>query len=129
MNNQLQSLLDDTLTATRNVENSAIFRRKDVKLRANSPGFNLSHKEMEELTALFLNCSETRTSGINFKDVFYKTIRADKYSIYAKRNKEGMVLIRTATLIILAMYSADMHCSICVEAAEKLGDYLREKGK
>lgn len=129
MNNQLQSLLDDSLIATSNVEHSVIFRRKDVKLRANSTNFTLSNQEMEELANLFLNCSDTRSNGINLKGTCYKTIRADRFSIYGKRNNEGVVLIRSSTLIILATYSSEMYASICVEAAEKLGDYLREKGK
>ena len=129
MNNQLQNLLDDALTATGNIEHSAIFRRKDVKLRANSPNFTLNKQEMEQLSNLYSNSSDTRTNGITVKGVSYRTIRSDKYSIYGKSESGGVVLVRTVTLMILATYSNDMFPSVCVEAVEKLGDYFREKGK
>jgi len=41
------------------------------------------------------------------------------------QNKEGIVMIRTATLVILALYSHDMYPSICAEAVEKLGEMLK----
>ena len=40
--NQLQSLLQDSLIATGNVDNCAIVRKKDVSLRASSSGFTVS---------------------------------------------------------------------------------------
>ena len=33
-------------------------------------------------------------------------------------------MIRTASLIVLALYTSEMHPSICVEAVEKLGKYF-----
>ncbi|XP_066924250.1 profilin-4-like [Clytia hemisphaerica] len=129
MNNQTQTLLQECLVSTGHVECCAIFRRKDILLRANSNGFTLSIQEMEDLSNTFSNLSETHSRGILLKDTNYKVIRADKYSIYGKKGKEGLVMIRTSILIILALYSADMYPSIVVEAVEKLGDYLREKGK
>ncbi|XP_057305826.1 profilin-4-like [Hydractinia symbiolongicarpus] len=129
MNNQLQSVLQDNLTSTGHVEDCAIFTRKDVALRACSSGFMLTEKEMQDLENAFHDCSETRTNGINLKDVHYKIIRADKYSIYGKKDKQGIVLTKTATLILLSLFSEDMYPGVCVEATEKLSDYLREKGK
>lgn len=39
MNNQLQSVLQDNLTSTGHIADCAIFKRKDVALRASSSGF------------------------------------------------------------------------------------------
>jgi len=40
---------------------------------------------MEELNIAFHNLAETHNKGITLKDIHYKVIRADKYSIYGKR--------------------------------------------
>ena len=40
--------------------------------------------------------------------------------MYDKENM-GIILVRTATLLLVATYTAEMSPSICVEAVEKLG--------
>lgn len=48
MNNQLQILLEDSLTSTGHVENCAVFRRKDVLLRGSSNGFTVRYLEIQK---------------------------------------------------------------------------------
>ena len=36
--------------------------------------------------------------------------------------KSGIVVVRTATLMIVGMYTPEMSPSVCVEAVEKLGE-------
>ena len=38
------------------------------------------------------------------------------------QSKRGLVLVRTATLLLLATYGDSMYPSVCVEAVEKLGN-------
>lgn len=40
------------------------------------------------LNNLFQNLAQTRSSGLTIKDIHYKIIRADKYSIYGKKVKK-----------------------------------------
>lgn len=54
MNNQLQTLLQETLTSTGHVENCAIFRRKDVLLRGNSNGYTVCKLNMVYTTKAHL---------------------------------------------------------------------------
>ena len=44
---------------------------------------------MEELNSTFSNLSDSHTKGVAIKGVHYKIIRADKYSIYAKKVKKN----------------------------------------
>ncbi len=37
------------------------------------------------------------------------------------QKSRGLVLVRTATLLLVATYTDNMHPSVCVEAVEKLG--------
>ncbi|XP_065648613.1 profilin-4-like [Hydra vulgaris] len=129
INTQINVLLQKCLIETGNVEHCAIFRRKDSKLLAHSPSFLISRNEIEYFRDLYNNVLETRSNGILFRSEQYITVRADKYSIYSKRNNvEGLIMTRTASVIIIATYAKGMYASVCVEAVEKLGDYFREKG-
>ncbi|XP_041461933.1 profilin-4-like [Lytechinus variegatus] len=127
--NQLQSLLHDALIATGHVENCAIIRRKDISLRASSAGFTLTGDEMQKMIDAFKDPPRTRLEGLYFHNRLYKCVRADKNSIYAKCDKDGIVLVKTATLVIMGTYSDNMFPSVCVEAIEKLASYFIEKSK
>ncbi|XP_038076288.1 profilin-4-like isoform X2 [Patiria miniata] len=127
--NQLQNLLHGALIATEHVENSAIIRRRDVSLRASSAGFTVSNDQIQRFIDAFKDPSATREKGLYFNDRIYQCVRADKSSIYAKSDKLGIVLVRTATLIIIGTYNDNMFPSVCVEAVEKLASYFKEKDK
>ncbi|XP_006515204.1 profilin-4 isoform X2 [Mus musculus] len=70
----------------------------------------------------------TRREGLYFKEKDYKCVRADDYSLYAKNENTGVVVVKTNMYLVVATYTAGMYPSVCVEATEKLGEYLRKKG-
>lgn len=127
--NQLQSLLHDSLIATGHIQHCAIIRRKDTSLRASTVGFSPSLDNIHALVHCFTNSSLARREGLKFQDTVYECVRADRFSVYAKKENMGIILVRTATLLLVATYTPEMSPSICVEAVEKLADYFREKGK
>ncbi|XP_076825353.1 profilin-4-like isoform X2 [Clavelina lepadiformis] len=127
--NQLSNLLHDALTSTEHVEKCAIVDRKDGEIRASSPGFTLPKDQILHLQESFKKCSMIRKEGLLFTDKNYRCIRADKNSIYAKSDNDGLIVTRANTLMIIATYTEKMYPSVCVEAVEKLTDYFREKGR
>ncbi|XP_073868360.1 profilin-4 isoform X2 [Macaca fascicularis] len=40
----------------------------------------------------------------------------------------GVVVVKTHLYLLVATYTEGMYPSVCVEATESLGDYLRKKG-
>ena len=45
------------------------------------------------------------------------------FVISLHQDLRGLVIVRTATLLLIGTYSPDMYLSVCVEALEKLGRY------
>lgn len=45
------------------------------------------------------------------------------------KGRQGLIIGRTATILLVATYNKQMYPSVCVEAVEKLADYFREKQK
>ncbi|XP_049551652.1 profilin-4 isoform X2 [Orcinus orca] len=74
------------------------------------------------------NPLKTRREGLYFKEKDYKCVRADDYSLYAKSENTGVVVVKTRLYLLVATYTEGMYPSVCVEATEKLGEYLRRKG-
>lgn len=127
--NTLQSLLHDSLVGSGHVECCALVRRKDGAVKASSIGYEPSAEQVLALNEAFKNPSPCREHGIHFNGATYQCVRADKNSIYAKKEGSGFVAVRTGSMIVFGSYSSAMHPSVCVEAVEKLGEYFREKGK
>uniref|UniRef100_A0A9L0JAH7 Profilin-4 n=1 Tax=Equus asinus TaxID=9793 RepID=A0A9L0JAH7_EQUAS len=74
------------------------------------------------------NPLQARREGLYFREKDYKCVRADDHSLYAKNENTGVVVVKTHVYLLVATYIEGMYPSVCVEATEKLGEYLRKKG-
>jgi hypothetical protein len=54
-------------------------------------------------------------------DQNYSAMRADKISIYATANKDGLIICKTHHHFIIGTYNSTMYAGVAVEAIEKLG--------
>ena len=130
--NRYQSLINECLTDTRHVENAALLKScasTHVTVAA-SARFKISvHQQGETLADSFKDLTATRAQGISFQGKAYTCVKADKNSVYCKWGQHGLILVKTVQNVVVATYDDNMYPSVCVEAAEKLGEYLRVKGK
>ncbi|XP_028654948.1 profilin-4 [Erpetoichthys calabaricus] len=127
--NQLPNLINECLINTKHVENAAIINFKLATVVAASSRFNMPMPQIQKFIEAFKRTPHTRQEGLYFQDRNYTCVRADKHSIYGKCKEGGLILVKTGMYILVATYNEDMYPSVCVEAVEKLGQYLREKDK
>ncbi|XP_058538645.1 profilin-4 isoform X1 [Neofelis nebulosa] len=100
-----------------------------TELRSSSPVRRVMPSDVRTLVNGFAkNPLQTRREGLYFKEKDYKCVRADDYSLYAKNENTGVVVVKTHLYLLVATYTEGMYPSVCVEATEKLGEYLRRKG-
>ncbi|KAF4102308.1 profilin-4 [Onychostoma macrolepis] len=125
--NPFPKLLEGCLIDTNHVESAAIFVAKTGDVTAAS-NFTVCPEQTEMFRDAFKHVNVTRQRGLDFRNKHYTCVRADKHSIYTKCEGHGLILVRTALYVIVGTYSQSMYPSICVEAVEKLAEYLREKG-
>ncbi|XP_072263561.1 profilin-4 [Pyxicephalus adspersus] len=124
---QIQNLLYDSLIKTQHVESAALIKIKDGIAFTSPPRLNLQPQHIQVIIDAFKNTAALRREGFNFREKNYKCVRADKNSVYAKCDNEGVIMVKTKSNILIAVYREGMYPSVCVEATEKLGSYLREK--
>ncbi|XP_036448790.1 profilin-4 [Colossoma macropomum] len=135
--NPFQNLIIDSLISTRHVESAAVLAAKSGGIMAASPGLQVLPREARAFTGAFRRLAAVRERGLErgpwgvfcFQEEEFGCVRADRNSIYCKRGGRGLVLVRTGLFVLVATYNEDMFPSVCVEAVEKLAEYLREKGK
>ncbi|XP_044286218.1 profilin-4 [Varanus komodoensis] len=126
--NQAQSLLLDGLTKTRHVANAALVRAADASVLASTPGFPVQSLAPQLVRAFYKDLLQVRREGMYFKERHYACVRADEHAIYLKGEDSGVVLAKTKAFVLVGTYAQGMHPSVCVEAVEKLAEYLRKKG-
>ena len=127
--NEIQDLVQRRLIDTGHVEHAAIFRRQDSSLRVASIGLSLTPDEIAYFVSLFEDLPACREEGVSYAGNSYLTMRADKYSIYSVYKGAGVVLVKTKTLIVFAVWNTSQLPSVCIESAENMGSYFKEKGK
>ncbi|XP_071781915.1 profilin-4 [Centroberyx gerrardi] len=127
--NQYQILINDCLIGTKHVETAALLLAKDASITAASPRCQISPQQAQLFTDSFKYTSTTREKGLHYQDRQYTCVRADHSSIYCKSDGHGLIIVKTLLYVLVATYNDNMYPSVCVEAVEKLAEYLREKGK
>ncbi|EDM03046.1 profilin family, member 4, isoform CRA_a [Rattus norvegicus] len=118
----LQNLLLDTLLGTKHVDGAALIKLQEKTLCV------MPCDVRTLLNGFAKNPLLTRREGLYFREKDYKCVRADDCSLYAKKENTGVVVVKTHMYLLVATYTAGMYPSVCVEATEKLGEYLRKKG-
>lgn len=95
---------------------------------ASSADFHLSNAESEALTDLFRNPSRAVQEGINVGNAKYLLVNADESSIHGKKGSSGVIAVKSAQCVIVAVYGEGQHFGSAATVVERLADYLRGKG-
>ncbi|XP_054584136.1 profilin-4 isoform X1 [Eptesicus fuscus] len=118
----LQNLLLDSLLGTKHVDSAALIQLQERSLCVASPGFSVMPSDVRTLVNGFAkNPLQARREGLYFMEKDYRCVRADEYSLYAKNENTGVIVVKTNLYLLVATYTEGMYPSVCVEATEKLG--------
>lgn len=122
-----QAYVDTSLVGTGNLDRAAIFNTQGTSVWASSPGFTVSPAEIKEIIASYSDTSDVKkiqSGGFRVAGEKYMTIKADEKSVYGKKGKEGMVIVKTLQAILVAHYPETVQPGKATNTVEQLGDYL-----
>ncbi|XP_014782457.1 profilin-4 [Octopus bimaculoides] len=122
-------ILQEILMKTQHVQQAAIVDARSNMVKASSIGFTLDYEALANFQFAFKNPMLIRERGLEYNKMLYTVVRAEPDVVYAKLDKRGIVLVKTNTFIVVATYIEGMYPSVCVEAVERLADYLKFKNK
>ncbi|KAK5580335.1 hypothetical protein RB653_000351 [Dictyostelium firmibasis] len=98
----------------------------DGSVWATSTGFSLQGTEGKAIAALFAKDGGAFATGIIVGGKKHMAIKSDTRSAYGKLGAGGVVCVKTATGIIVAVYDDKLQPGAAANIAEKLADYLIE---
>ncbi|KAL2038689.1 hypothetical protein N7G274_008447 [Stereocaulon virgatum] len=121
-----QAYIDTSLVGSRNVDKAAIFNVEGTSVWASSPNFKLEPAEIKAVLASYAEKEPKPIFETGFKVAGekYFTLKADDRSVYGKKGREGMIIVKTKQALLIAHYPEDVQPGAASLTVEKLGDYL-----
>ncbi|KAL8755549.1 MAG: hypothetical protein Q9199_003566 [Rusavskia elegans] len=126
-----QQYVDTSLVGTGNVDKAAIFNSEGTSVWASSPGFTVAPAEIKAVVASFADKEDVKKvqgQGFHIATEKFITIKSDERSLYGKKGKEGIVVVKTQQAILVAHYPESVQPGSAATTVEQLGDYLISVG-
>ncbi|KAA6412885.1 MAG: profilin ii [Lasallia pustulata] len=122
-----QAYIDTSLVGTGNIDKAAIFNSEGTSVWATSHGFTLGPAELREVVDSYKDKGDVKkvqSSGLHIAGERYVVIKADDRSLYGKKGKEGIVIVKTQQAILITHYPESVQPGSAANTVEQLGDYL-----
>lgn len=122
-----QAYVDTSLVGTGNVDKAAIFNSEGTSVWASSSGFTVSTTEIKEVVAAYKDSGEVKqvqSTGLHVGGERFVVIKADDRSLYGKKGREGIVIVKTQQAILVTHYPETVQPGAATNTVESLGDYL-----
>ncbi|KAH0837178.1 Profilin [Fonsecaea pedrosoi] len=126
---QLQTI--HILVGTGHVDKAAIFNADGNSVWASSPNFNVSPQEMQEVVGAYKDTSvpkKVQSTGLHIAGQKYIVIKADETSLYGKKGREGVVIVKTKQALLITHYPETIQPGTAANTVEKLAAYLVSVG-
>ncbi|KAL2046675.1 hypothetical protein ABVK25_011647 [Lepraria finkii] len=121
-----QAYIDTSLVGSGDVDKAAIFNVEGTSVWASSPDFKVEPAEVQDVLASYKQTEPKKIFETGFKIAGdkYFTLKADDRSVYGKKGREGMIIVKTKQALLLAHYPETVQPGSASLTVEKLGDYL-----
>jgi len=126
-----QAYVDQSLVGTGDVDKAAIFNSEGNSVWASTAGWQVSPQEMQAVVAAYKDTADPKkvwATGLHIAGQKYVTLKADDRSLYGKKGKEGVVIVKTKQAILITHYPETVQPGVAAATVEKLGDYLTSVG-
>ncbi|KAI9679017.1 MAG: profilin, required for normal timing of actin polymerization in response to thermal stress, partial [Trizodia sp. TS-e1964] len=122
-----QAYVDTSLVGSGTFDHAAIFGVEGSSVWASSKGFTVSPQEMKDIAASFLDKAspkKVQVDGLHIHGQKFFVLKTDERSLYGKKEKHGVVAVKTKQAIIVAHYPETVQAGTAANAVETLADYL-----
>ncbi|MCJ1415770.1 profilin, required for normal timing of actin polymerization in response to thermal stress [Xylographa parallela] len=122
-----QAYVDTSLVGTGNIDKAAIFSAAGDSKWAASAGFNVKPEELKEIVTAYKDTSDVKkvqSTGLHVAGDKYVVIKADDRSLYGKKGKTGILIVKTTQAILISHYPETVQPGAAATTVEQLADYL-----
>jgi profilin len=122
-----------SLVGTGNLDRAAIFNSEGNSVWATSAGFQVSAAEMQAIVTAYKDpgtdgVKKVQSEGLHVAGERFVVIKADNRSIYGKKGREGVIIVKTTQALLVTHYPESVQPGVATNTTEQLGDYLIKMG-
>lgn len=88
-------------------------------------------QEMKEVVSAYKDTEtpkRVQSTGLHIAGEKYIVLKADETSLYGKKGKEGVVIVKTKQALLITHYPETVQPGVAANTVEKLGIYLSSVG-
>ncbi|PYI20799.1 Profilin/allergen [Aspergillus japonicus CBS 114.51] len=119
-----QGYVDSSLMGSGQFDKAAILAYDFSDVEASSPGFTIAPQELTAVAAIFQNPSSAFTTGVVVGGEKFVTIKSDERSVYGKKGKEGIVIVKANSCVFVAHHGEAVQTTNAATVVENLADYI-----
>ena len=119
-----QGYVDSSLMGSGQFDKAAILSHDCSGVEASSPGFTISPQEIKGLATGLSDPGSVQASGFTVGGDKFFAIRADDRSLYGKKGKEGIVVVKAVSCVIVAHHGEAVQTPNAATVVENLVDYI-----
>ncbi|KAJ5985603.1 hypothetical protein N7499_008109 [Penicillium canescens] len=119
-----QGYVDSSLMGSGQFDKAGILAADFSGLEAASPGFTLSQEEINSLISAYTSSDNAFANGISVGGDKFVVIRADERSVYGKKGKEGIIVVRASACTMIAHHGESVQTTNAATVVENLVDYI-----
>ncbi|KAK3647999.1 profilin, required for normal timing of actin polymerization in response to thermal stress [Elasticomyces elasticus] len=128
-----QAYIDTSLVGTGNVDKAAIFSAAGDSVWAKSSNLTVSPQEMQAVVAAYKDpgqggVKKVQSEGLHIAGERFVVIKADERSMYGKKGREGVCIVKTTQAILVTHYPESVQPGVAANTVEQLADYLIKVG-
>ncbi|KAN0106208.1 putative profilin [Hyaloscypha variabilis] len=124
-----QAYVDSSMVASGHVDKGAIYSIAGDSKWAGSAGFELSAPEIQEvISGLSGKPDKLYSEGLHVAGERFVLTKCEDRSLYARKGREGVVIVKTKMAILIAHYKDGMVAGNTATTVEQLADYLIKQG-
>ncbi|KAI9924874.1 hypothetical protein ASPWEDRAFT_172164 [Aspergillus wentii DTO 134E9] len=124
-----QGYVDSSLIATGNIDKAAIFSGVGDSVWGTSTGFSATPQELQSIIEGLSDAGPLHDNGLYLNGQKYLVTSADRKSLQAKKDHEGVYVFKTNQALILAHSPEGVAHEAAASVTKQLGDYLTGMGQ
>ncbi|GAB1211603.1 hypothetical protein ATERTT37_000726 [Aspergillus terreus] len=118
--------VDSSLMGSGQFDKAAIASHDLSGVEASSAGFTLSPQELSGIAAVYQDPTSGFTNGLTIGGEKFVAIKADDRSIYGKKGKEGIVVVKAKSCVMIAHHGESVQTTNAATVVENLVDYINK---
>ncbi|KAE8140594.1 profilin [Aspergillus pseudotamarii] len=121
-----QGTIEVPLMGSGQFDKAAILSYDLSGTEAYSPGFTISTEELQGLVAAYKDSGATMQNGFKVGGEKFLAIRADDRSLYGKKGKEGIIVVKAKSCVMIAHHPESIQTTNAATVVENLVDYINK---